>query len=388
MSLWNKIKLKRRMVAALAAMHFYGNPSERMKIVGVTGTNGKTTTTTLLYKIARTLGYKAGLIGTVEIIIDDEHIPAVQTTPGPVNLYRMLNEMADKGCEYVFMEVSSHGLDQGRVAGIRFQGAVFTNLTHDHLDYHGSVENYFNAKKKLFKMLPTDAFALTNADDEHGMQVVEGTKAKVSTYGFNNPADFNEKLQTNLLGQFNEYNVLAVYAGATLLGFDKSKVREILKNVEPPRGRFEYFVHNGVTAIVDYAHTPDALEKIIKAVKEDLKGRLITVFGCGGDRDPLKRRIMGKIGAEESDIAIFTSDNPRSEDPDKIIAEMKTDLSMNLVAKVKTIPNRREAIKGAVRLAIPGDIILCAGKGHETYQEIKGVKNHFDDMEELRKAFS
>jgi UDP-N-acetylmuramoyl-L-alanyl-D-glutamate--2,6-diaminopimelate ligase len=388
LKLFEKINLKRRMVAGLAAMHWYGNPSGKMKIVGVTGTNGKTTTTTLLYRLATALGYKAGLIGTVSNIIVDEEREALRTTPSPINLYKLLNEMAAKGCEYVFMEVSSHGLDQKRVAGIKFAGAIFTNLTHDHLDYHKSVENYFNAKKKLFKMLPTDSFALTNVDDEHGMQIVEGTKASVHTYGFDNKAEFSEKLETSLIGKFNEYNAVATYGGAVLLGWDKEKVKEVLKTIKPPHGRFEHFTHNGVIAVVDYAHTPDALKNVLSATKISFPGaRIISVFGCGGDRDPLKRRIMGKIGAEESDIAIFTSDNPRSEDPNKIIDQMKTDLSMNLVAKVKTIPDRRQAIKEAVSLAKPGDIILCAGKGHETYQEIRGTKHHFDDMEELKKAF-
>jgi len=388
-NLIKKLKLKRRVITALAALHFYGNPSAKLKIVGVTGTNGKTTTATILYRVAMALGYKAGLLGTVENRIGEEIRPATHTTPDPIHLHKILNEMVERGCEYVFMEVSSHALDQNRVAGIKFVGGIFTNLTHDHLDYHKSVENYFLAKKKFFKMLPSSAFALSNADDEHGRMILEGIKAKQYFYGFKNKADFNEKLETKLLGRFNEYNALAVYAAAVLLGLDKEKVKEALKNVAPPRGRFEHFTFpSGVLVIVDYAHSPDALEKIFGAVKEikSKERKLISVFGCGGDRDPLKRRIMGKIGAMNSDIAIFTSDNPRSEDPEKIIAEMKTDLSMMDSKKVIALANRREAILEAVKIAQNGDIILCAGKGHEDYQEIKGVKHHFDDMEEFHKA--
>src|SRR3989344_5076580 len=390
---FKKLRLKRRVVTALAALHFYGNPSTKLKVIGVTGTNGKTTTTTLLYKVATTLGYKAGLIGTVENIIAGEVRDATHTTPDPIYLNKLLSEMAYRGCEYVFMEISSHALDQRRVAGINFTGGIFTNLTHDHLDYHKRLENYFLAKKKFFKMLPVDAFALTNADDEHGGMMLEGIRAKKYTYGLKNKenkADFSEKLNTKLLGDFNAYNALAVFSTCKLLGFDVEKVKEIFKNVTPPAGRFEHFTSsNGVLVIVDYAHTPDALENVLKTIK-DLKKentKVISVFGCGGDRDPLKRRIMGKIGVTNSDIAILTSDNPRSEDPDKIIAEMKTDLSMVDSKKVMAIANRREAIMKAVSLAQAGDIILCAGKGHEDYQEIKGVKHHFDDMEELKKAF-
>jgi len=374
----------------LAALHFYGNPSAKLKIIGVTGTNGKTTTATLLYKITTELGYKCGLIGTVENIIVKEKSPAFITTPSPIPLNKLLNEMAEKGCKYVFMEVSSHALDQNRVASINFTGGIFTNLTHDHLDYHKTFDNYFGAKKKFFKMLPSSAFALSNADDEYGQMMLEGIRAKKYTYGFKHKADFNEKLDIQLLGDFNAYNALAVYASLILLGQEKEKVKEILKKVEPPKGRFEHFTSpSGVLIIVDYAHTPDALLNVLKTIKNIRKGnaKIISVFGCGGDRDPLKRRIMGKIGAENSDIAILTSDNPRSEDPDKIIAEMKADLSIADSKKVKTIANRREAILEAVKLAQNGDIILCAGKGHEDYQEIKGCKYHFDDMEEFHKAF-
>ena len=420
-NLFKNLKLKRRAIAMLARMHFFGNPSAKMKIVGVTGTNGKTTTVTLLYKIATSLGYKAGLIGTVENIINGKVVVAPlgktvpSTTPDPINLYKLLNEMAEKGCEYVFMEVSSHALDQSRVAGINFVGGIFTNLTHDHLDYHKNFENYFAAKKKFFKMLSKDAFALSNTDDGYGSKMLDGIKARKFSYGFfkvfptpqmGEKEDFHgeiKKLDFNglqlffngiginskLLGKFNAYNLLAVWSASKLLGFDIKDVNKIIENIEPPKGRFEHFTSkNGVLAIVDYAHSPDALEKILIAVKEikPLNSRIISIFGCGGDRDPLKRRVMGKIGAELSDIAIFTSDNPRSENPDEIISQMKKDLNPLLIKKVKTIVNRHEAIIEGVKLVQKGDIILCAGKGHEDYQEIKGVKHHFDDMEELKKA--
>ena len=415
--LWTRLKIKRRAIATLAAMHFYGNPSSKLKIVGVTGTNGKTTTATLLYKIATELGYKIGLISTVENIIGTEKRHATHTTPGPIPLNKLLSEMVDKGCEYVFMEVSSHAMDQKRVAGINFVGGIFTNLTHDHLDYHKSFENYFLAKKKFFQMLPSSAFAISNGDDEHGREMIaspvaglrprEGIIAKKFLYGFTGTEEFHgeikkldfsgleleingQNVKSKLLGKFNAYNLLAIWSACKLLGFDMDKVNKILENIEPPKGRFDHFLSkSGVLNIVDYAHTPDALEKILLTIKEikTSGGKIISVFGCGGDRDPLKRRIMGKIGASLSDIAFITSDNPRSEDPERIIFEMKVDLTMNDLKKVKIIADRREAIKEAVNLAQKGDIILCAGKGHEEYQEINGVRHHFNDMEELKKAF-
>ena len=403
-----KIKTLKWRIVSFFAMHFYGNPSKKLKIVGVTGTNGKTTTATLLYKIAIDLGYKAGLIGTLENMIVGEKRPATHTTPDSISLTKLLKEMLDRGCEYVFMEVSSHALDQNRVTGLHFSGGIFTNLTHDHLDYHKSIENYFNAKKKFFKMLSREAFALTNSDDGHGEMMLLGINAGKFSYGFNGGKNFHGEIKkidfngleleinqtiikSKLLGKFNAYNLLAVYGASDLLGFDKERVKKILENIEPPRGRFEHFVSpNNVLVIVDYAHTPDALENVLKTAI-NIKppgGRLISVFGCGGDRDPLKRRIMGKIGATLSDIAIFTSDNPRSEDPDKIISEMRTDLSVALSQKVIPISNRGEAIKEGVKMARPSDIILCAGKGHEDYQDIKGVKHHFNDIEEFKKAFN
>lgn len=386
-----------KMKSAWARYH-YGNPSAKLKVVGITGTNGKTTTATLLYRISTALGYKSGLISTVENIIAGEKRGATHTTPDSISLTKLFKEMADRGCEYVFMEVSSHALDQNRIAGINFSGGIFTNLTHDHLDYHKSFENYFLAKKKFFEMLSTEAFALSNIDDEQGEAMLEGIKAKKYTYGFkNNPsnfsrqeADFSEVLETKLIGDFNKYNALAVYATTVLLGMDKEKVKEVLKIVSPPKGRFDYIKSSsGVTAIVDYAHTPDALQNVLQTIQKIKENdtKIISVFGCGGDRDPLKRRIMGKIGATLSDVAIFTSDNPRNENPDAIITEMKTDLTPALVQKVKIISDRRQAIKEAVQMAQKGDIILCAGKGHEDYQEIKGVKHHFDDREEFEKLF-
>ena len=427
MNMFKKLKIKRRLIAMLAGWHFFGNPSKKLKIIGVTGTNGKTTVATLLYKIATALGYKSGLISTVNIIIGDEKniIPhdekSPSTTPDPVFLYKLLNRMVEEGCQYVFMEVSSHALDQKRVAGISFSGGIFTNLTHDHLDYHKSIENYFKAKKKFFEILPRSSFALSNIDDDYGLAMIENIKAEKFFYGFGEDTemvdfygkilkldfsglelDFNgEKIKSKLLGRFNAYNLLSIWATARLLNFDMKKVNKILEEIKPPHGRFEYFMAgNRVSVIVDYAHSPDALEKVLSTVKEIIPtkvgtptgvgepatGRIISVFGCGGDRDQAKRPKMGKIGASLSDVAIFTSDNPRNEDPDKIIEQMQDNLDEEESNKVITISDRRLAIKEAAEMAKPGDIILCAGKGHEDYQEIKGVKSHFDDFEEFKKV--
>lgn len=383
--------LKNQFIALLAGLHFFGNPSSKLTIVGVTGTNGKTTIATLLYKTFTALGYKCGLIGTAGNILDKAERIAVNTTPGAIELNKLLNEMIEKGCTHVFMEVSSHAMDQGRVSGIKFRGGIFTNLTQDHLDYHKTFDNYFSAKKKFFNILPRDAFALANIDDPYGTKILEAVQAKKYTYGFKNKADYNEKLETSLIGDFNAYNALAVYATATLLGEDVGKVKEILKKVTPPKGRFDYVKsQSGVIGIVDYAHTPDALENVLKTVVRMREGeqKIISVFGCGGDRDPVKRAIMGRLGAELSGITIFTSDNPRSEDPEKIIEQMSIGVTGDLKDKVKIIPDRRKAIKHAVSIAKKGDYILLAGKGHETHQEIKGVKHHFDDTEELQKAFN
>src|SRR3989344_1948490 len=330
-NLIKNLKLKRRVIAALMALHFFGNPSKKLKIIGVTGTNGKTTTVTLLYRIATALGYKAGLISTVENIVAGEKIPATHTTPDPLFLNRFLFTMAERGCEYVFMEVSSHAMDQKRVAGINFTGGIFTNLTHDHLDYHKSLGNYFLAKKEFFKILSENAFTLSNTDDEHGKEMLKRIKARKFSYGFSEcqgqsltyfhgkikkldfnglELSFNDKnIKSKLLGKFNAYNLLAAWSASKLLGFDMERVKNVLETIEPPQGRFDHFMSpKGVLVIIDYAHTPDALEKIFLATKElkPQNSRIISVFGCGGDRDPLKRKIMGKIGANFSDIAIFT----------------------------------------------------------------------------------
>jgi len=416
MNIFKKFRLKRKLIVKLAEWHFFGNPSKKLKIIGVTGTNGKTTVATLLFSIATELGYKSGLISTVENIIGTKKDITLQndkgpgTTPDPIFLNKLLNRMIEEGCEYVFMEVSSHALDQGRVAGIKFTGGIFTNLTHDHLDYHKDINNYFLAKKKFFEMLPKNSFALSNMDDSYGNAICENIEAYSHFYGFGEKgevvdfygnilsSDFKglsldvngEEFHSKLLGKFNAYNVLAVLGASKLLGFDIEKVKKVLNNINPPRGRFDYFLSkNNVTIIIDYAHTPDALEKVLLTVKEIKKpeNRIISLFGCGGDRDPSKRAKMGLIGASLSDIAIFTSDNPRSEDPDKIIDEMKNNLSGDEFVKVITIRDRRLAIGESVKLAKDGDIILCAGKGHEEYQEIKGVKYHFSDIEEYRKIF-
>jgi UDP-N-acetylmuramoyl-L-alanyl-D-glutamate--2,6-diaminopimelate ligase len=397
-------------VKSIWAMGRYGNPAAKMKIVGVTGTNGKTTTATLLYTIATELGYKAGLVSTVENIVAGEKRGATHTTPDSITLTKLFKEMAGRGCEYVFMEVSSHAIDQNRVWGINFTGAIFTNLTHDHLDYHKNLDNYFLAKKKLFDRLDRHAFALSNADDTHGRVILGDSSANKFFYGYDGKEEdvefygeiinknflgldlkFNNiQIHSKLLGKFNAYNLLAVWSASSLLGFDMPRVNKILENIAPPNGRFEHFkTPNGALVIIDYAHSPDSLEKVLLAANE-VKGegkKLISLFGCGGDRDSFKRPVMGKIGATLSDIAIFTSDNPRSEDPQKIIEAMKADLTPDLLQKVKTIPDRREAMKEAVKLAQAGDIILSAGKGHEDYQEIKGVKHHFYDKEEFEKLF-
>lgn len=402
-----KLKIKRRAIAFLAKANFFGDPGKEFKIVGVTGTNGKTTTATLLYKVTLSLGYRVGLIGTTGIYINGKKIDfdqKIPTTPDPLGLRKIFKLMRKEKVKYVFMEVSSHAMDQDRVAGITFTGGIFTNLTHDHLDYHNSFTEYFKAKKKFFEILPPRAFAVSNTDDEHGPLMLEGIKARKSSYGFTGAESFHgelfksdfsgiemringENISSKLLGKFNAYNLLAVFSTCFLLHFNIKKVVMILEDITPPEGRFQYISKNGITIIVDYAHSPDSLEKVIltaKSIKNE-NNKLITVFGCGGDRDPLKRRVMGKIGATLSDIAIFTSDNPRYEDPDKILDQMKTDLSVPELKKTETIPDRRVAIARSLELANEGDIILCAGKGHEDYQEIKGVKYPFNDKEEYKK---
>lgn len=404
------LKIKRRLISSLASMNFYGNPSRDIKIIGVTGTNGKTTTVTLLSDITLKLGYSVGQIGTTGIYINGKKInfdQKIPTTPDPLGLRKIFKLMQKEKIEYVFMEVSSHAMDQNRVAGINFTGGVFTNLTHDHLDYHKTIENYFEAKKKFFKILKSDSFAVSNSDDAYGKLMLSGIKANPYTYGFSGGENFHGEIfkldfqgvearfnsaniKSKLLGKFNAYNLLAVFSVSQLLKFDTEKVLKILEDITPPTGRFEYFTKNDITVVVDYAHTPDALEKVLLTAREikNENGKLISVFGCGGDRDPLKRKVMGKTGVSLSDIAIFTSDNPRNEDADKIIEEMKTDLESTELSKVKSITNRRDAIFESIKIAEAGDIIICAGKGHEDYQEILGVKHHFNDMEEYKKLLN
>ncbi len=387
------------------ASAFYGHPSRRLKLVGVTGTNGKTTTATLLYRMFRRLGYKAGLISTVVYCVDEREIPSTHTTPDSIRLNAMMAEMVEAGCDYCFMEVSSHSLVQHRTAGLAFVGGIFSNITHDHLDYHKTFAEYIRAKKLFFDGLPAGAFALTNADDRNGMVMVQNTKATVKTYALQSFADFRCRIVETLLdgmllnldgsevwvkflGRFNAYNLTSVYATALLLDARRDEVLRILSDLTSVDGRFEP-IHSkeGVTAIVDYAHTPDALQNVIGTINEIRKKdqRLYVVVGCGGNRDATKRPEMAKIAVDGSDMAVLTSDNPRLEKPGAIIEQMKSGLEPG--ARYLAITDRREAIKAAVALARPGDIILVAGKGHETYQDVGGVKHHFDDREEVRAAF-
>jgi len=381
------------------ASNFYGNPSRKMKLIGVTGTNGKTTTVTLLHQLFMNLGYKTGLISTVvdkicnEIIVTNRATP---TTPDSIILNKLLAEMVDAGCEYCFMEVSSHSVCEKRIEGVSFWGGIFTNLTLDHLNYHGTFENYCDAKKSFFDMLPATGFAIANIDDGKGEYMLSTTKAHTYTLGLKKKADFNERLETQLIGEFNIYNILGIYAVAVLLGQDENKVKEIIKTLESVTGRFQYIKSkNGITGIIDYAHTPDALENVLKTIN-DLKGlpkqgfgkpkpKVITVVGCGGDRDKSKRPIMAKIGYDMSDILILTSDNPRTEKPEDILNDMQKGLPLEMEREVEIIIDRHMAIQKACSLSLAGDFILVAGKGHETYQEVNGVKSHFDDMEELQK---
>lgn len=392
-----------RFAAGIIASNFYDNPSQQLKLVGVTGTNGKTTTATLLYGLFKNLGYKVGLISTVRNLIQDQEVAATHTTPDPINLNKLFAEMVDAGCAYCFMEVSSHALDQHRVAGLEFAGAIFTNITHDHLDYHQTFSNYIKAKKMLFDGLSSKAFALINMDDKNGEVMVQNTKAKVVTYGLRSMADRKAKILENnltglilsidgqevitrLIGSFNAYNILSVYGAALELKEEKLQILTTLSNLGSPEGRFEFVkTPNNILGIVDYAHTPDALENVLSTIRELRTGneKLVTLVGCGGDRDKTKRPEMARIAAEGSDKVILTSDNPRSEDPQQIIEDMKVGLDPVLKKKAVTILDRAEAIRTACMLAQPGDIILVAGKGHEKYQEVKGVRTAFDDMEIL-----
>lgn len=372
----------------IIASNFYDNPSHKMKLIGVTGTSGKTTTATLLHQLFRDLGYKAGMIGTVVNKINNVSEEAHRTTPDAVTLNKLLARMVDDGCEYCFMEVSSHSVCEGRITGLHFIGGIFTNLSLDHLDYHKTIDNYCDAKKGFFDVLPATGFAIANIDDEKGEYMLSTTKANRYKFSLKKEADFNERFESKLIGEFNAYNLLGIYAVAVILGQDKEKVREVIKSLESVPGRFQYFKsENGVIGIVDYAHKPDALENVLRTAN-GMKGKskLIAVVGCGGDRDRSKRPIMAKIGYDMSDILILTSDNPRTEKPEAILEEMKKGLEgLYLEGKVYIITDRGDAIEKACDLAQPGDFILIAGKGHETYQEVNGAQTHFDDLEELQK---
>lgn len=384
-----------------------GNPSQRMKLVGVTGTNGKTTIATVLYNMFRRMGYKCGLCSTVCNYIDGRPIPTECTTPDAVTLNNLLGQMADEGCEYAFMEVSSHSVAQHRIGGLTFAGGIFTNLTRDHLDYHKTFENYRDAKKAFFDALPREAFAVTNADDRNGMVMVQNTRAQVKTYSVRGAADFRGRILeesfegmnlemdgrevfVQFVGRFNVSNLLAVYAAAVLLGVEPDEALVQLSAMKPVNGRFESIRSpKGVTAIVDYAHTPDALVNVLQTINDVLqhRGECWTVCGAGGNRDRGKRPIMAKVAVENSDRVIITSDNPRFEDPQAIIDDMLAGLSEEQRQSVLSIVDRREAIRTACMLAKPGDVILVAGKGHEDYQIVQGVKHHFDDHEVVREAF-
>ncbi|WP_455531659.1 UDP-N-acetylmuramoyl-L-alanyl-D-glutamate--2,6-diaminopimelate ligase [Segatella salivae] len=386
---------------------FYGNPSHKLKLVGVTGTNGKTTIATLLYNMFRKFGYKVGLLSTVCNYIDDVEVPADHTTPDPIELNELLAKMVEAGCEYAFMECSSHAIHQKRIGGLKFAGGLFTNLTRDHLDYHKTFENYRNAKKAFFDGLPKDAFAITNADDKNGMIMVQNTKATVKTYSIRSMADFRARILechfegmyleidgrevgVQFIGKFNVSNLLAVYGAAIMLGKKPEDILLVLSTLHSVSGRLEP-IHSpeGFTAIVDYAHTPDALANVLNAIHEvlDGKGHVITVCGAGGNRDKGKRPLMAQEAVRQSDKVIITSDNPRFEDPQEIINEMLAGLNEQQMRKVISIVDRKEAIRTACMMAQKGDVVLVAGKGHENYQEIKGVKHHFDDKEVLHEIF-
>lgn len=401
-----QVKDSENAVGRMATL-FYGDPTSKLYLIGVTGTNGKTTIATLLYEMFRAFGYKCGLCSTVCNYIDGEAIPADHTTPDPITLNSLLGRMADEGCKYAFMEVSSHAVAQQRIAGLKFRGGIFTNLTRDHLDYHKTFENYRNAKKAFFDSLPKDAFALTNADDRNGMVMVQNTKAGVKTYSLRTMADFKAKVleesfegmcldingkevSVPFIGRFNVSNLLAVYGAAVLLGKMPEDVLVKMSILRPVNGRFETIrSKEGLTAIVDYAHTPDALVNVLETINEILKGRgeVITVCGAGGNRDKGKRPIMAQEAVNHSDRVVITSDNPRFEEPQDIINDMLAGLDQEQMKKVVAITDRKEAIRAACMMAKPGDVVLVAGKGHENYQEIKGVKHHFDDHEVIRDIF-
>ncbi|MBR5957383.1 MAG: UDP-N-acetylmuramoyl-L-alanyl-D-glutamate--2,6-diaminopimelate ligase [Salinivirgaceae bacterium] len=389
------------------ASNWYGRPSEKLKLVGITGTNGKTTTVTLLHRMATKLGYKAGLLSTVRNIVGSREVEATQTTPDPLQLHRLLAEMVEIGCDYCFMEVSSHAAHQHRIAGLKFAGAIFSNLTQDHLDYHKTFADYRDAKKMFFDGLSADAFALVNTDDRNGLFMLQNCAASKHTYALKSVADFKCKILesgfegmqlnidgvdvwTSFVGKFNAYNLLAVYSASILLGFEKTEVLTVLSTLGAVDGRFQCLrSKSGKTAIVDYAHTPDAIENVLNTIKEITDGnhQIITVTGAGGNRDKTKRPLMAAIAVELSDRLILTSDNPRNEKPEDIIADMKAGVPANLTSHTLAITDRTEAIRTACMLAQPGDVVLVAGKGHETYQEVNGVKHHFDDREVIKQIF-
>ena len=391
----------------MSASNYFGNPTSSLKLVGVTGTNGKTTIATLLYRMFLRLGYKCGLFSTVCNYINEKEYEATHTTPDPIQLNYLLSMMVAEGCDFAFMEVSSHSADQKRIAGLKFAGGIFTNLTHDHLDYHKTFDNYLAAKKSFFDTLPSESFALVNIDDRNGRVMLQNTAARPFTFSVRGMADYRcniieqgfegmglkiqgEEIWTRLIGDFNASNLLAVYASSELLGADKKEILPILSDLHPVTGRLEIIKSTGgISGIVDYAHTPDALLNVIGTINKIREGgvQLITVVGAGGDRDRTKRPEMAAISAEGSNKVILTSDNPRTEDPEKIIDEMEAGITPDLKRKTLRISDRREAIKAAVMFANKGDVILIAGKGHETYQDVMGVKHHFDDREELRSAF-
>jgi len=398
------IKVDNTSVAlGIMAGNYFGNPSADLRLVGITGTNGKTTIATILFKLFKALGYKTGLLSTVENYIDDTIVAATHTTPNPIALNQLLREMVNAGCDYCFMEVSSHAVAQHRIEGLSFAGGVFSNITHDHLDFHKTFDSYLKAKKAFFDGLPKSAFALTNIDDKNGNVMLQNTKAHKKTYALKQLADFKAKIIENqfsglhldidnedvyfkLVGSFNAYNLLAVYGTAVLLEQDKLKVLTLLSSLSGAEGRFDYITSpDKIIGIVDYAHTPDAVQNVLSTIANIRKGteQVITVIGCGGDRDKTKRPVMAQVACDWSDKVILTSDNPRTEDPQAIIREMEAGVSPSNKRKTLSILDRREAIKTACHLAQPGDIILIAGKGHEKYQEINGVRNHFDDKEIL-----
>ncbi|MBV8327176.1 UDP-N-acetylmuramoyl-L-alanyl-D-glutamate--2,6-diaminopimelate ligase [Chryseobacterium sp.] len=401
-----KVKDSSKALGHLAS-NFFENPSKKLKLIGVTGTNGKTSVSTLLFDVFRNLGYDAALLSTVEIRIGDEIIPATHTTPDVITINRILSEAVEKGCEYAFMEVSSHGIAQHRIEGLHFKVAGFTNLTHDHLDYHKTFEEYLKTKKRFFDELEDTAIAITNIDDKNGNVMLQNTKAKKKSYALKTMADYHGKLLevdfngmllnfngkefwTTLTGKFNVYNLLLVFGIAEELGFEQDEILQAISKLKRVSGRFETFKSDGgIFFIVDYAHTPDALENILDSINDirTKNERLITVFGCGGDRDHSKRPEMGNIATKKSTLAIITSDNPRTEDPAQIIKEIEAGVEPQNFSKYTSIPDRKEAIKMAIKFAEPKDIVLVAGKGHETYQEINGVKHHFDDKEVINELW-